>query len=87
MCPDQARQRRPRRRAALSIRAVTGRPIKFVGTGEKIEDLESFHPDRMASRILGMGDIVSLVERAEQAMERDRAKQLEEKLRRGLFHL
>ncbi len=71
--------------AALSIRAVTGRPIKFVGTGEKIEDLESFHPDRMASRILGMGDIVSLVERAEQAMERDKAKQLEEKFRRASF--
>ena len=71
--------------AALSIRAVTGRPIKFVGTGEKIEDLESFHPDRMASRILGMGDIVSLVEKAEQAMERDRAKELEEKFRRASF--
>ena len=71
--------------AALSIRSVTGRPIKFVGTGEKIEDLESFHPDRMASRILGMGDIVSLVEKAEQAMERDRAKELEEKFRRASF--
>ncbi|MXX39598.1 MAG: signal recognition particle protein, partial [Gemmatimonadetes bacterium] len=63
----------------------TGRPIKFVGTGERIEDLESFHPDRMASRILGMGDIVSLVEKAEQAMERDRAKELEEKFRRASF--
>ena len=71
--------------AALSVRAVTGQPIKFVGTGEKIEDLESFHPDRMASRILGMGDIVSLVEKAEQAMERDRAKELEEKFRRASF--
>ena len=71
--------------AALSIRAVTGQPIKFVGTGEKIEDLESFHPDRMASRILGMGDIVSLVEKAEQAMERDKAKELEEKFRRASF--
>ena len=71
--------------AALSVRAVTGQPIKFVGTGEKIEDLESFHPDRMASRILGMGDIVSLVEKAEQVIERDRAKELEEKFRRASF--
>ena len=71
--------------AALSIREVTGKPIKFVGTGEKVEDLESFHPDRMASRILGMGDILSLVEKAEQAIESDRAQQLEERLRKEAF--
>ncbi len=71
--------------AALSIREVTGKPIKFVGTGEKLEDLESFHPDRMASRILGMGDILSLVEKAEQAIEHDKAQQLEERLRKEAF--
>ena len=71
--------------AALSIREVTGKPIKFVGTGEKVEDLESFHPDRMAGRILGMGDILSLVEKAEQAIESDRAQQLEERLRKEAF--
>ena len=71
--------------AALSIREVTGEPIKFVGTGEKVEDIEPFHPDRMASRILGMGDILTLVERAEQAIERDKAQQMEEKLRKASF--
>lgn len=71
--------------AALSIREVTGQPIKFVGTGEKVEDLEPFHPDRMASRILGMGDILSLIERAEQVIERDKAVQMEEKLRKASF--
>jgi signal recognition particle subunit SRP54 len=71
--------------AALSIREVTGKPIKFVGSGERLEDLEPFHPDRMASRILGMGDILSLVERAEQAFERDQAQQLEERLRKEAF--
>lgn len=60
--------------AALSVRAVTGKPIKFVGTGEKLGDLESFHPDRMASRILGMGDVLSFIERAEQSL--DEKKQL-----------
>ena len=60
--------------AALSVRAVTGKPIKFVGTGEKLGDLESFHPDRMASRILGMGDVLSFIERAEQSQKDPRAK-------------
>jgi signal recognition particle subunit SRP54 len=71
--------------AALSIRAVTGVPIKFVGVGEKIDALEPFHPDRMASRILGMGDILSLVERAEQVVDQEKAKQLERKLRKEAF--
>jgi signal recognition particle subunit SRP54 len=71
--------------AALSIRQVTGQPIKFVGTGEKMEALEPFHPDRMASRILGMGDILSLVEKAEQAFEREQAQKLEAKLRKEAF--
>jgi signal recognition particle subunit SRP54 len=71
--------------AALSIRSVTGKPIKFVGTGEKLEALEEFHPDRLASRILGMGDIVSLVERAQEAVDFDEAARLEDKLRREEF--
>ena len=71
--------------AALSIREVTGAPIKYIGTGEKVEDLEPFHPDRMASRILGMGDVLSLVERAEAAMERDKASKMEERLRKATF--
>ena len=71
--------------AALSIREVTGKPIKFVGTGEKLEALESFHPDRMASRILGMGDILSLVEKAEQAIEHEKAQKMEERLRKEAF--
>lgn len=71
--------------AALSIRQVTGKPIKFVGIGEKVQDLEAFHPDRMASRILGMGDILSLVEKAEQAVEHDKAQRMEERLRREAF--
>jgi signal recognition particle subunit SRP54 len=71
--------------AALSIRAVTGAPILFVGTGEGIDALERFHPDRMASRILGMGDVLSLVEKAEQALDEDTARSLEEKLRRRDF--
>jgi signal recognition particle subunit SRP54 len=71
--------------AALSIREVTGQPIKFIGTGEKVEDLEAFHPDRMASRILGMGDVLSLVERAEAAIERDKAAKMEERLRKATF--
>ena len=73
--------------AALSIRAVTGAPILFVGTGEGIEALERFHPDRMASRILGMGDVLSLVEKAEQALDEESARKLEEKLRRDEFTL
>lgn len=73
--------------AALSIRAVTGKPIKFIGVGEKYDALEKFHPDRMASRILGMGDVVSLVEKAQQAVDREKAQKLEKKLRRQEFTL
>src|SRR4051812_21115391 len=73
--------------AALSMKSVTGKPIKFVGVGEKPEDFEPFHPERMASRILGMGDVVSLVERAAEAVDIDEAKKLEEKMRKGQFSL
>ena len=73
--------------AALSMKAVTGKPIKFMGTGEKLEDLEPFHPERMASRILGMGDVVSLVERAAEAVNEDDMKRMEEKMRKGEFSL
>src|SRR6202167_5699733 len=73
--------------AALSLRAVTGKPIKLAGTGEKLEDFEAFHPERMASRILGMGDVVSLVERAAEAVDMDDAKRMEEKMRKGQFTL
>ncbi len=73
--------------AALSLRAVTGKPIKFVSVGEKPESLEVFHPDRMASRILGMGDVLSLVERAEQAVDSERAMEIERKLREADFTL
>ena len=73
--------------AALSVRAVTGKPIKFAGIGEKLEDIEPFHPDRMASRILGMGDILSLIEKAEKAYDEKQAAQLEEKLRTNKFTL
>jgi len=72
--------------AALSVRAITGKPIKFIGSGEKLEDLEPFHPDRMASRILGMGDVLSLIEKAEQAIDEKKAKELEEKLRKQQFN-
>jgi len=73
--------------AALSLKAVTNKPIKFVGVGEKLEDFEPFHPERMASRILGMGDVVSLVERAAEAVDLDDAKRMEEKMRKGQFTL
>lgn len=73
--------------AALSLKAVTGKPIKFAGTGEKLEEFEAFHPERMASRILGMGDVVSLVEKAAEAVDLDEAKRLEEKMRKGQFTL
>lgn len=73
--------------AALSVRAVTGVPIKFVGTGETIEPLETFHPDRMASRILGMGDVLSLVERAEQVIDERQAKEMQRKMREASFGL
>jgi len=73
--------------AALSLRAVTHKPIKFAGVGEKLEDFEPFHPERMASRILGMGDVVSLVERAVEAVDEEDARQLEEKMRKGQYTL
>ena len=73
--------------AALSIRASTGKPIKFVGTGEKLDMIELFHPDRMASRILGMGDMLSLIEKAEQSFDEKQAAKLEEKLRKNRFTL
>jgi signal recognition particle subunit SRP54 len=71
--------------AALSVRAVTGKPIKFCGMGEKLSDLEVFHPERMASRILGMGDVLSLIEKAEQAIDEKKALELEKKLRTSTF--
>ena len=71
--------------AALSVRAVTGKPIKLVSVGEKLDQLEYFHPDRMASRILGMGDVLSLIERAEAAVEDDEQAAMEERLRKGQF--
>ena len=71
--------------AALSIRAVTKKPIKFIGMGEKLDDLEPFHPDRMASRILGMGDVLSLIEKAQENIDLDKAKELEQKLKKQEF--
>ena len=71
--------------AALSIRAVTGKPILFVGMGEKLSDLEAFHPDRMASRILGMGDVLTLIEKAQNSIDEDKAKAMEQKLRKAEF--
>ena len=73
--------------AALSIRSVVHKPIKFVGVGEKLDALEAFYPDRMASRILGMGDVISLVERAQEQFDEEQAKKLEEKFRRNQFTL
>ena len=73
--------------AALSIKSVVGKPIKFIGTGETIEDIELFHPERLTSRILGMGDVVSLVEKAQEAIDEDEAKSLEEKIRTQKFDL
>jgi len=73
--------------AALSIKAVTEKPIKFVGVGEKLDALEPFHPDRMASRILGMGDILSLIEKAQTTIDEKKALELEKKLRRSEFTL
>ena len=73
--------------AALSVRAVTGKPIKFAGVGEKLEDIEPFHPDRMASRILGMGDMLTLIEKAEKAYDAKKAAEMEEKLRSNKFTL
>ena len=71
--------------AALSIRAVTGKPILYVGMGEKLSDLEPFYPERMASRILGMGDVESLIERAQNAIDEEQAKEMEEKMRKATF--
>jgi signal recognition particle subunit SRP54 len=73
--------------AALSVRAVTGKPIKFVGVGEKLEDLEVFHPERMASRILGMGDVMSLIEKAEQQISEREAQQMAQKLQQEKFDM
>ena len=73
--------------AALSVKKVTGRPIKFVATGEKLSDIEEFHPDRMASRILGMGDVLSIIEKAEEAFDEEEAKKLEQKIRKQEFDL
>ena len=71
--------------AALSIRAVTGKPILYVGMGEKLEDLQQFYPDRMTSRILGMGDVFTLIEKAENAVDEEEARKLEQKLRKAEF--
>ena len=73
--------------AALSVKAVTGKPIMFASTGEKLPDFERFHPDRMAQRILGMGDVLSFIEKAEQTIEEDEAKELERKMRKNEFTL
>ncbi len=73
--------------ACLSIKAVTGKPIKFIGVGEKLTDLEPFYPDRMASRILGMGDVLSLIERAQEAVTEQQAKEMERKMRENSFTL
>ncbi len=73
--------------AALSIKAVTGKPIKFMGVGEKLEALELFHPDRMASRILGMGDVLSLIEKAQETIDEKKAEELQKKLLKDSFTL
>lgn len=73
--------------AALSVKAVTGKPIKFVGTGEKLDNIEPFHPDRMASRILGMGDVLTLIEKAEQNFDQKKAQELEKKIKENKFTL
>jgi signal recognition particle subunit SRP54 len=73
--------------AALSIKSITGKPIKFIGVGEKLSALEPFHPDRMASSILGMGDVLSLIEKAQEAVDQKQALELQKKLRRSQFTL
>jgi signal recognition particle subunit SRP54 len=73
--------------AALSVKAVTGKPIKFIGIGEKLDKLEEFHPDRMASRILGMGDVLSMIEKAQAVVDEKQAVELEKKLRKNQFTL
>ena len=67
---------------ALSIKKITGKPIKFIGTGEKLNEIEEFHPDRMASRILGMGDVLSIIEKAEEQFDIEEAEKLEKSLRK-----
>ncbi len=73
--------------AALSVKSVTGKPIKFIGTGEKMNDIEVFHPDRMASRILGMGDVLTLIEKAEEAFDEEEAEKIEKSIRKQTFTL
>jgi signal recognition particle subunit SRP54 len=73
--------------AALSVKKVTGKPIKFIGVGEKLENLEEFHADRMAGRILGMGDVVSLVEKAQEQFDADQAEKMQERMAKGRFSL
>ena len=73
--------------AALSVKKVTGKPIKYIATGEKLSDIEPFHPDRMASRILGMGDVLSIIEKAEESFDEEEAKKMEEQLRKQSFDL
>jgi signal recognition particle subunit SRP54 len=73
--------------AALSVRFVTGKPIKFIGVGEKLDQIEPFYPDRMASRIIGMGDVLTLIDRAEAAFDEKQAKEMEQKLRKNDFTL
>jgi signal recognition particle subunit SRP54 len=73
--------------AALSVRYVTGKPIKFIGTGEKIDNIEPFYPDRLASRILGMGDMLSLIEKAQEQFDEKKALELEQKIRKNTFTL
>ncbi|ETR74142.1 MAG: signal recognition particle subunit SRP54 [Candidatus Magnetoglobus multicellularis str. Araruama] len=73
--------------AALSIKAVTGKPIKFLGIGEKLSDIEAFHPERMASRILGMGDVLTLIEKTQAVVDEEKAREIEEKLRKNQFTL
>ena len=71
----------------VSIKSVTQKPIKFIGVGEKLDALEVFHPDRMASRILGMGDVLTLIEKAESVFDEEKAKELEKKIRKGFLYL
>jgi signal recognition particle subunit SRP54 len=73
--------------AALSIKSITGKPIKFIGVGEKLNDLETFHPDRMASRILGMGDVLTMIEKAQETVDAKQAAEIEKKLRKNQFTL
>ena len=73
--------------AALSVKKVTGKPIKFAATGEKLSDIEVFHPERMASRILGMGDVLSIIEKAEEAFDLEEAEKIEKQLKKREFDL